>query len=140
MNAGDRGSVTIEAAVWFSTVIVLVSVLWAYGRTQLADGAVHHVAINAARQASHARTAAEAQSTARETAGQVLAEQGLRCASAAVVVDTAGFSVPVGQPAQVRVDVTCVVELADLSVPGMPGSWTLKQSWSSALDTYRGRT
>nr|WP_157528220.1 pilus assembly protein [Kibdelosporangium sp. MJ126-NF4] len=136
----DRGSVTIEASVWLSTIIVLACVLWAYGRTRLADSAVDHVAINTARQASHARTASEAQQVAGETARHVFAEQGLHCVSSSIVVDTAGFSVPVGQPAQVRVHVTCTVELADLSVPAMPGSLTLKQTWSSALDTYRGRS
>lgn len=136
----DRGSVSVEVAIWSAIVMVVGSLLWAFGRTELAGSAVSYVAINAARQASHARTASQARQDASETAAQVMAEQGLRCTSFTVTVDTSGFSIPAGQPAQVRVEVTCVVEVADLAIPGLPGSATLRQSWSSALDTFRGRT
>ena len=136
----DRGSVSVEVAIWSTIVVVVGSLLWVFGRTELAGSAVNYVAINAARQASHARTASQARLDATNTATQVIAEQGLRCTSMTITVDTAGFSVPVGQPAQIRVDVTCVVALADLAVPGFPGSATVRQSWSSPLDTFRGRT
>ncbi|TCO49646.1 TadE/TadG family type IV pilus assembly protein [Actinocrispum wychmicini] len=136
----DRGSVTVEVAIWSTIIVIVGSLLWAFGRAQLAGSAVTYVAINAAREASHARTASQAQREATSTAAQTIAEQGLRCTSFTITVDTSGFTVPVGQPAQVRVDVTCVVDVADLAVPGLLGSKALRQSWSSALDTFRGRT
>ncbi len=35
--------------------------------------------------------------------------------------------------------VTCVVNLGDISVPGLPGSLTITETVTSPLDTYRGR-
>ena len=54
-------------------------------------------------------------------------------------VDTAGFTAPVGAPAQVTARVSCVVALADLAVPGLPGTKTLRASFASPLDSYRER-
>jgi hypothetical protein len=57
-----------------------------------------------------------------------------------VTVDTTGFSVPVGEPAQVSATVTCAVRLSDLTaVPGMPGSRALTATFTSPLDPYRAR-
>ena len=55
-------------------------------------------------------------------------------------MDTTGFSVPVGEPAQVSATVTCAVRLSDLTaVPGMPGSRALTATFTSPLDPYRAR-
>ena len=54
-------------------------------------------------------------------------------------VDTAGFAVPVGQAADVSADITCRVDVADLTVPGAPGAITLTASAVSVLDRYRSR-
>ena len=56
-----------------------------------------------------------------------------------ISVDTSGFGSPVGTPASVRATVTCVVNLSDLAVPGVPGTRTVSASMSSPLDTYRER-
>ena len=72
-------------------------------------------------------------------AADTLAHQGLRCASLTVSVDTTGFAVPVGSPAQVSTRVTCVVALSDIGVPGMPGSKTLRAQFASPLDRFRER-
>jgi hypothetical protein len=56
-----------------------------------------------------------------------------------VDVDTSGFRVPVGLPAQVRATVTCVVALGDLALPGFPGSRTVTATAVSPVDTYRER-
>ena len=69
----------------------------------------------------------------------MLAADHLDC-TPAVTVDTAGFAVPPGQPAQVTVQVTCDVRLPGLTViPGIPGSRTLTATASSPLDIYRAR-
>lgn len=139
MTASDRGSVTVEVALWTPVAAVLVSLLWAFGRVDFASTAVEHVAMNAARMASHARSAAESRAAAVTAAHQVLAERGVKCRDTSIEVDTSGFSVPPGQPAQVAVEVACTVALADLGVPGLPGERTLRSKWASALDTFRAR-
>ena len=93
---------------------------------------------DAARQASIARTPAEAHAAALASATFALRQDSLDCRPA-VTVNTAGFGVPVGQPAHVSASVTCVVRLSDLLVPGLPGSKTLRASFTSPLDPYRSR-
>jgi hypothetical protein len=54
-------------------------------------------------------------------------------------VNTAGFAKPVGTPAVVAATVTCVVDLSDLAMPGLPGDRALTSTFTSALDPFRGR-
>ena len=57
-----------------------------------------------------------------------------------VHVDTRQFTrVSVGLPAQVTATVSCRVPLADLVVPGMPGSRLLSYTFTSPLDPFRER-
>ena len=85
------------------------------------------------------RTASGARSAAEDGARRSLSQQDLQCTSVSVDIDTAGFAVPVGLPAQVRATVTCDVRLADLALPGFPGSRTVTATAVSPLDTYRER-
>ena len=137
--ADESGVVTAEVAFYVPVAVLVVCVLWAYGVTATAGSTVLHAAMNAARTASQAPNAARAQNDAFLVAQEVLHEHNLRCRSLTVTVDTTGFSVPVGQPAQVTVDVTCLIDLADLYVPGVPGEKTLHERQISPLDTFRGR-
>jgi len=45
----------------------------------------------------------------------------------------------VGTPATVTATVRCVVNLADLAVPGVPGARTVTATASSPVDTFRER-
>ena len=56
-----------------------------------------------------------------------------------VSTSTGGFSVRVGQPAQVSTTVRCTVSLGDLLVPGLPGSVSMSATQTSVLDRYRER-
>ncbi len=136
----DRGTAAVELAVAAPFLMLIVLVVVAGGRLELARGAVQHAAVDAARAASIARTAEAATSSAAATAEAVLANQGLHCADHQVVVDAGGFGLPVGTRATVSATVSCTVPLADLGVPGLPGERTLTATAASPLDTYRGRT
>jgi Flp pilus assembly protein TadG len=136
---GDRGAVTLEFVVVAPAVLALLGLLVMAGRVAIASNSVESAADEAARSASISRTAAGARAAAEDGARRSLAEQGLQCASVRVDVDTAGFEVAVGLPAQVRATVTCVVRLSDLALPGFPGSRTVTSSAVSPLDTYRER-
>lgn len=109
------------------------------GRIVLAGGTVEQVAAAGARAASLARTPAAAAAAADTAVRQAIGEQHLQCAAVTVAVDTAGFGVPLGQPATVAVEVSCQVQLADLTMPGLPGHRTLSDRAVSPLDPYRGR-
>jgi Flp pilus assembly protein TadG len=136
----ERGSAAIEAAILAPPLLVLIGLAIVGGRIQIAGGAIEAAAHDAARAASISRTAGQAQASAYAAAGATLGQQGLHCANLNVQVDTAGFAVPVGQPATVAVTVTCVVDFSDLVADGLPGSKTLNASFISVLDTFRTRT
>lgn len=135
----DRGSVSIELAVVTPAVLALLATAVIGGRVNLARQAIEAAAFDAARTASLARTAVTAQTEALAAASSTLAAQGLHCTSVTVTVSTAGFSVPVGQPASVTATVTCQATFEDVALPGMPGGAALTASFTSPLDTYRSR-
>jgi Flp pilus assembly protein TadG len=131
--------VSVELALLAPALLLLLSfTVWA-GRTQVAGNAVQEAARAAAREASLAPDAATAAASATTQAQRTLAEQDLRCQSATVDVDTAGFGAPLGQPGDVTVSVACAVGLADLLAPGLPGSVTVAAIFTSPVDTYRER-
>ncbi len=138
-GAAENGAVTTEVAVYVPAAVLLAGLVWAFGATATASSAVHSAATNAARQASIARTAGQAQRDATTTAHQTLDEHHMRCHTLTVTVDTYGFTVAVGQPAEVSVDVTCQISLADLYVPGLAGDKTIHEHAVSPLDTFRAR-
>jgi Flp pilus assembly protein TadG len=136
---GEDGNAAVELAPIAVVFLLFLGLAIAAGRITTAHMAVQAAARDAARQASIARTPAQAQAAARTSATAALRSDGLDCAPA-VSVNTAGFSVPVGQPAQVTATVTCAVRLSDLTaVPGMPGARTITATVASALDPYRAR-
>lgn len=136
---GENGNAAVELAPVAIVFLLFLGLAIAAGRITIAHMAVQGAARDAARQASIARTPAQAQAAARASAQAALRSDGLDC-TPIVTVNTAGFSVPVGQPAQVSATVTCTVRLSDLTaVPGMPGARTLTATSASALDPYRAR-
>ena len=141
MNAGtgERGSVSVELALMAPALLLLLSFAVLAGRAQIAEGAVQEAARAAAREASLARDAATAAALAGAQAERTLAAQDLRCERTTVDVDTAGFSAPPGRPGDVTVSITCVVGMADLLAPGLPGSVTVEAAFTSPVDAYRER-
>jgi len=121
-RAGEQGSVSVELALLAPALLLLLLFAALAGRTQIAEGAVQEAARSAAREASLARDAATAAALARAQAERTLAAQDLRCERTTVDVDTAGFQTAPGQPGDVTVSITCVVGMADLFAPGLPGS------------------
>jgi len=135
----DRGNAAVELAPVALILLLFLGLLIAAGRITVASMAVNAAARDAARQASISRTSGEAQAAAIQSAGAALRADGLDC-TPSVTLNTGGFAVPAGEPAQVSATVTCDVSLSDLTaVPGMPGSRTLTATFSSPLDPYRAR-
>lgn len=135
----ERGSEAIEAAVGVPAFLLFIALIIAAGRIAIAHQAVESAAAEAARAASIARTQVEANHVANSGAVASLANQGLRCVSRTVDVNTAGFASPAGTPASVTATVTCRVDLADVAIPGLPGSTTITATMTSPIDTYRER-
>jgi len=136
----DRGSGAIELVIGLPAVGLFIGLIVFGGRVALARQSVQDAATEAARTASIARSTDVAQSQASAAAAATLANQGLRCSTTTVTVDTTGFAAPVGTPATVVATVSCTVDLSDLSVPGIPGTKTIVATMPSAIDTYRERS
>lgn len=135
----ERGSAAIEVVMLAPVLTLLVLAIVFGGRVALARQAVQAAAADAARAASIARSS-EAAETNAHTVGQAsVANQQLTCTDLRVDVDTSGFRVPPGLPADVQVSVSCDLAIADLALPGLPGTITVNADVSSPLDTYRGR-
>lgn len=133
----NRGSVTLELVVLAPALITALLFVIAAGRIAQAHQAVEAAARDAARQASIARDAATARTNATASAQAALTREGLSC-PAQVNVDTTGFARPLGAPATVTAHVSCVVNLADVAVAGVPTT-TISARFSSPIDPYRGR-
>ncbi|WP_298746978.1 TadE family protein [uncultured Serinicoccus sp.] len=136
---GDAGAVAVELVALAPVLLILVMMIVFAGRGALAQQAVQAASAEAARAASIARSAGEASGAATGAAAVSLTNQQVRCASHSVSLDTRAFGAPVGTPGQVSATVSCVVDMSDLSLPGIPGSRTLTSTSSSPVDTFRGR-
>ncbi|WP_406346938.1 TadE family protein [Streptomyces sp. NBC_00648] len=136
---GDEGSAAIEGAIILPVLIMFLCLALAGGRIVTSGAKIDAAAQDAAREASIHRTAAAALSAARSAADESLQDQGIRCASTSVSIDTGGLRVPVGQVGTVTVTVTCTIPLADLLLPGAPGAKTLTATATSVVDQYRQR-
>jgi Flp pilus assembly protein TadG len=138
--SSDSGSATLELVVLAPALLALLSLLVLGARTRMAETSVDQAAGQAARAASLARTASGARGAALTAARAVLDREGLTCAASDVSVDTTGFTVRVGAPAHVSVEVSCTVPFEDLALPGVPGSRRINATAVSSLDTFRGRS
>lgn len=135
----EQGSSGIQMAAVTLPLLMLIMLLVALGRAGKAEITVRAVADDAARAASISRDAGRAQTAAAEAAAAGFAQQGLTCLSQSANISTAGFTVPVGQPATVTATVTCAVSASDLGVPLGGGTKTFTAHSSSPIDTYRMR-
>ncbi|WUT01753.1 pilus assembly protein (plasmid) [Streptomyces sp. NBC_00708] len=139
IRGGDQGSYAVETAILAPVMIALILLMIAFGRVTDADGAVDSAARAAARAASLERDASSAQAQAQAAADRSLQGEGITCSTSSVVVDTGGYALDLGTEANVTATVACTASLSDIGLPGLPGAKTLTASWSSPIDTYRGR-
>ncbi|MGC3995205.1 MAG: TadE/TadG family type IV pilus assembly protein [Propionicimonas sp.] len=139
MTASERGSAAVEFAMIVPVVVLLFGLVVGGARVWLARGVVEQAAAAAARGVSQARTPADARQAARDLASAQAAVDGLRCDRWVVEVDATALATAPGTPGAVSATVTCAVPLADVLVPGWPGSIDVRATSTSIVDRYRGR-
>ena len=137
--AADDGNAQLELVILAPVILALIGLVMAAGRTAVAQSSVDAAARDAARQASLSISPAAARLAALASADAALRADGLHCRPVVTLDLQPGFSTPLGQPAQVSASVSCQVPLADLLVPGVPGSRRLIGRFTSPLDPYRSR-
>lgn len=138
-RARDAGNAVVETAILAPLFVLFLAGLLVAMRIQHGAATVSQAAADAARHASIARTAPQAQQDAAASALATLRDRGLHC-TPAITLDLSGFARPPGQDATVTARVTCDIQLADLALPGMPGSRTVTKTHSSPIDPYRATT
>ncbi len=105
----------------------------ALGRVDSAQGDVESAARAGVQAAVVQADAADAQTQATAAVTSTLAGAGLTCPAPQITTDTSNFVAG----GTVSVSVTCVTSLADVSVPGMPGSKTLSATAVAHIDEFR---
>ncbi len=140
VTRADAGSAALELVVLAPVLLALLALVIAAGRVSIAQGSVDAAARDAARQASIAMNQYAAQTAGQASARAALRGDGLDCAPLTVTIDVTDFmTTRAGQPGTVSATVKCKVPLADLSLPGLPGTETMTFTFVSPLDVYRSR-
>jgi hypothetical protein len=140
----EVGNAALELVILAPALLFLLGLIIALGRVSTAQNAVSDAAQDAARQASLQINPADAIAAGQASAQAALAAEGLDCEPHVTVHieggnGLPGFQAQVGQPAAGSATVTCVVSLAQIVVPGLPGSRTITETFTSPLDPYRER-
>jgi Flp pilus assembly protein TadG len=132
----ERGESAVQMAILTPALIALLLLVVFAGRIAVSRQAVQSAAADAARAASIARNASDAEKSAIRIAEASLDAQQLRCATTDIDVDTSGFNAPPGTPASATVTITCDLMTSDLMIP-VPGTVSIQATMSSPIDTYR---
>jgi hypothetical protein len=130
----SRGSVSMEAVLIIPVFLLFLGLIAGIGRVAILRDELHILAVNTSRLASLSNSADEAERLVHRTIGE---HGGVdSCRELTITVDAGVLSGPAGQPGMVTVSLTCVVDLSDLVLPGIPGSTTISETFSTAIDTY----
>ena len=136
----ERGAAaSVEAAVILPAILLFVALLLSLGRLALADQHVGAAASAAARAAALERTVPAAERAADEALTVALAEHNVACRRVSTVVEASGVARFLGEVGTVSVQVTCAVELSDVSLPGVPGTVSVTATRDAPVHPLRGR-
>lgn len=136
-NIRERGSISVELVLVAPVLVAVILLLVAGGRLSIASTSLETVAAAAARDASLAPSTADVENLASESAARSLEQMDIPCQSTEVGVDVAAFAGSDVEFDSVTVTVTCIVDLADVALPGLVGSRALVATASSPIDPYR---
>ncbi|WP_233359080.1 TadE/TadG family type IV pilus assembly protein [Thermomonospora amylolytica] len=131
----DRGGLSLELVLLTPVFVMFLMLLAAAGRVVDAKSQIDGAARDAARAASIARSAGDAEAYAGRAAARSLAGHHWCRGGPQVVTDTGQW----GPGGRVTVTVTCTVDLGDLAFLGLPGSRTFTGDAVAPIDTYTYR-
>ena len=129
----ERASMTAELAILAPAVVLFALMSLGLGRYVSARQEVADAARAAAQAASVVASPTQAQGAAAATVTDEVSNQSRMCANPVVATDTSNFTAG----GDVRVSVTCTVDLSDLLVPGVPGSVRVTSTQVAPIDPYR---
>lgn len=137
MRARSRqdGIAALELVLLTPLALAALGFVVVAGRLATVRADVAAASRDAARAASLARTHPEAVAAATSAAAGTLAAQEVTCGQLDVTVSDASGFVAGGE---VVATVSCAVSLADVALPGLPGSRRVEAAAAEVLDRFRG--
>lgn len=136
----EAGESPVSLLIMAPVLALLIVVVIAVGRISGTENAVAAAAAAGARDATLASDPWTAQTAAEGAATRTLNQQGVHCSGMSLTIDAAALNNEPGVPGNVHVNVHCNVPLADLAIPGLPGTRAISGSSISPVDTYRDRS
>lgn len=130
-RAREEGSIALEFTLVAPALLLLIALLLAYARVGQFSGTLDAGVRDAARSATLSRSAAAAQ---QQAVLVITAAVGPGPCADSLLVEPLPRFVP-GEP--VTVSASCRYPVADLGLPGAPGSLQARSSFSSPLDPNR---
>lgn len=130
---GEEGQAIAELVIAVPVLLLVVMLMVFFGRIESAQADVESAARAGVQAAVVQAGPNDAQSSAATAVANTLSSEHIACASPSVSTDVANF-VPGGW---VTVTVTCLTSLADVSIPGVPGSRTFTASSVAHVDPFR---
>jgi Flp pilus assembly protein TadG len=130
---GDEGQAIAELVIVAPVLLLVIVLMVALGRVDSAQGDVESAARAGVQAAVVQADAGDAQIQATDAVTSTLAGVGLTCPAPQITTDTSNFVAG----GSVSVTVTCVTSLADVSIPGVPGSKTLTATSVAHIDEFR---
>ncbi len=129
----EAGSMSIEMVLLTPALVAAILAVAVGARFVDARGCTQDAAFAAARAASLTSTQQAAVTAGRQAATHAFASRGQSCTRLTVHVSAGAFH-PGGD---VRVTVTCLADLSDLSGFGLPGSRTFSSTAVVPIDAHR---
>ena len=130
---GERGSAGVDASIAITGLLMMLFLVVGGLRIAGTDGDVDAAARAGARAASQAYDSTAGQSAARAVVEDALASRGVACRN--LLVTASGSWAPGGS---VRVDVSCTIDLSDVTLAGLPGDRLSTGSAVEVVDVIRG--
>jgi Flp pilus assembly protein TadG len=131
--------VSIEAVLIVPAFLLFLLLVLAIGRTVAAQADVHAAVVQAARVVSLQDNAEAGQAAGQQAIQDSLTTNKVICQSIDITIESTALDLPPGEPGQVSAAVTCLVALADLSVPGLPGQVAITEDFTTPINTYESR-
>ncbi|MCL2784433.1 MAG: hypothetical protein FWD55_03150 [Propionibacteriaceae bacterium] len=134
-----QGSISIEAVLIIPALLLFLALLLAIGRTAVVRADLHAAVVTGTRFAAMETSSSRGEAAAIQAIEDHLAREGVRCITVNLTVNTSALDLPPGQAGAVSATATCVVSLADLMAPGLPGSIRISTSFTTSIDPYINR-
>jgi len=131
----EEGMAAVELVLLTPLALVVLAFLVIAGRLSTTTADVTAASRDAARSASLAQTYDQAIVAATNTAQASLAAQDVTCGNLSVTGGDPSTFVAGGE---ITITVSCDVHLADVALPGIPGTRPVASTSTEVLDRFRG--